>query len=58
MTQGKPLPPKIFNVVVDAVVSHWMMVVTPTDVETGGLGLMIIDLAAYFYSNDGLVAST
>ena len=24
MTQGDPLPPTIFNVVVDAVVRHWV----------------------------------
>ena len=24
MTQGEPLPPTIFNVVVDAVVHHWV----------------------------------
>ena len=48
----------IFNVVVDAVISHWVEVVTPTEVGTGGLGLPIVDLAAYFYSENGLVAST
>ena len=32
------------------------MVVTPNEAGTGGLGLTIIDLAAYFYVNDGLVA--
>ena len=34
------------------------MVVTPTEAGTGGLGLTIINLAAYFYANYGLVAST
>ena len=32
--------------------------VTPTDAGIGGLGLVIIDLAAYFYSDNGLVALT
>ena len=31
---------------------------TPTEAVTGGFGLMIIDLAADFYANDSLVAST
>ena len=44
--------------VVDAVIRHWVTVVTSTEVGTGGLGLTIVDLAAYFYANDGLVVST
>ena len=44
--------------VIDAVIRHWVTVVTPTETGTGGLGLTIIDLAAYFYTDDGLVAST
>ena len=27
VTQGDPLPPTIFNVVVDAVVQHWVTVI-------------------------------
>ena len=44
--------------VVNAVIRHWVTVVRPTEAGTGGLGLTIIDLAAYFYANDGLVKST
>ena len=58
VTQGEPLSPIIFNVVVDVVILHWVKVVAPTEAVTGGLGLTIIDLAGYFYSNDGLVVST
>ena len=29
MTQGKPLSPTLFNMVVDAVICHWGMVVEP-----------------------------
>ena len=58
VTQGDPLPPNIFNVVLDTVIRHWVTVVTPTEAGTGVIGLTIIDLAAYFYANDGLVAST
>ena len=56
--QSEPLPPMIFNVVVDAVIRHWVTVVMPKDVVTGGLGLTIIDLAEYFYAHDGLMAFT
>ena len=44
--QGAPLYPTIFNVVLDAVICHWVTVVTPTEAGTGGLGLAIIYLAA------------
>ena len=46
VTQGDPLPPMIFNGVLDAVIRHWVTLVTPTEEGTGGLGLNIIDLAA------------
>ena len=42
--------------VVDAVIRHWEMLVTPSEVVTGGLGLTIIDLTEYFYDEDGLLA--
>ena len=57
VTQGDPLSPTIFNVVVDAVIRHWVKVVTPTEAVMGGLGMIIIDLASYFYAEDGLVLS-
>ena len=58
VTQGDPLSPTIFNVVVDTVIYHWVTVVTPTEAGTGGLGLTIIDLVEYFYYDNDLVAST
>ena len=56
--QREPLPPTIFNMVVDAVICHWATLATPTEAGMGGLGLKTIDLSAYFYANNGLVAST
>ena len=56
--QGGPLFPTIFNVAIDAIIGHWLTVVTPTETDTGGLVLTIIDLAAYFYAKNGLVLST
>ena len=58
VTQGDPLSPTIFNVVMDAVIHHWVMVVMLTKAGMGGLGLTFIDLVAYFYANDGLMEST
>ena len=58
VTQGNPLYPTIFNVVVDSVIRHWVTVVAPTDAGTVGLGLMIIDLEEYLYAGDGLMSST
>ena len=58
MTQGKPISPTIFNVVMDAVIRHWVTVVTPTEAGTGGGGLTIIDLLAYLYTENILIAST
>ena len=48
----------IFNMVVDAVICHWVTVVNLEEEGTGGLGMTIIDMAAYFYAEDGLVAPT
>ena len=48
VTQGDPLSPTIFNVVVDAVIRHWVTVLTPTEAGKGELGLTIIDLVDYF----------
>ena len=38
VTQGDPLSPTIFNMVVDAVIGHWMAVVAPTEEGSEGLG--------------------
>ena len=43
--QGDPLYPSFFNMVVDAVIRHWLMVVTASKAGTGGLSLTIINLA-------------
>ena len=58
ITQGDPLYPMIFNVVLEDVIRHWVEVVSPTEDGTEVLRLLIHELAMYFYSNDGLVPST
>ena len=57
MTQGDTLPPKLFSVVMDSVIHHWLMVVAEIEKGTEGLGISIWDLATYFYANDGLIYS-
>ena len=56
MTQGEPLPPKIFNVLTDAVLWHWVTIVAVTEKtenpRTEGFGWGIQQLAAYFYANN------
>ena len=58
VTQGHFLSSTIFNMVVGVVIRHWVRVVTPSEEIAGGLGLTIIDLATYFYADNGLMAST
>ena len=45
VTQGNPLSHNIFNMVVGAIILHWVTVVTPSEEGTGGLGLTITNLA-------------
>ena len=54
VTQGYPLSPTLFNVVVNTVIHH----VAATEVGTNVLGLSMWYLAVYLYAENGLVAST
>ena len=58
VTQGEPLSPTIFNVVVDVVVPHWVSVMMEGKEEQGKSvqeGRHQNDL---FYADDGMVASS
>ena len=59
VTQGNPLSPTIFNMVVDTVIRHWVAVVGGPQEGSilEGLGTSIQDLLALFYAYDVLVAS-
>ena len=57
VTQGDPLSPTIFNMVVDAVVKHWVTVVIAGVEERGERGKEGRHQASQFYSYDGIVAS-
>ena len=55
VTQGNPLSPTIFNVVVDAVVHHWVTIVV-TEAETREeLGREGRHQAALFYADNGML---
>ena len=53
-----PLSPTIFNVVLDAVVRHWLHLATQEAVRRGERGRERRHQVALFYANDGMVAST
>ena len=56
MTQGDPLFPTIFNVVLDAVLRHWVIVMVEGAKERGECGKEGRHQAALFYLDDGMVA--
>ena len=58
VTQEDPLTTTLFKMVMDSVIRHWVMVVAATMEGKEGLGLLIRNLEAYLYAEDGLVAST
>ena len=58
VTQGDPLSPTIFNVVVDTVVRHWVTGVIVDVEERGELGKEGRHQAALFYADDGMVTSS
>ena len=56
VTQGNPLSTTIFNVVVDAVVCHWVTLAVEEAETRGGRGLEGRHQAALFYTDNGMVA--
>ena len=57
MTQGDPLSPTIFNVVVDAVVRHWILLATKEAERRGEQGREGRHQAALFYVDNGMIES-
>ena len=57
VTQGDHLSPTLFNMVVDTVIRNWVMVVVPTVDGLEVHDLSVGELAAYFYADNGIVAS-
>ena len=57
VTQGNPLSPTIFNVVVDAIIRHWVHGVVEETEAQGETGREGRNQAALFYANNGVVTS-
>ena len=58
VTQGDPMSPTIFNVVVDAVVRHWVMMALDEAENRGDRGNEVRHQAAIFYADYSMVASS
>ena len=56
-TQGNPLYPTILNIVVDAFIRHWVMVVAGEDAGPEGFGRTVQKLAALLYAENRLLMS-
>lgn len=57
VTQGEPLSPRIFNLMVDAVVHKWLRETLGKEAANSGIGLEIRRLLTAFYVDNGLIAS-
>ena len=57
VTQGGPLSPKIFNIMVDAVVREWMRRLLSDDACANGYGYAVWAFLAIFYADDAFVAA-
>ena len=57
VTQGGPFSPRIFNVMVDAIIREWLRLVLGEEVAKSGLGERIRQFLVAFYADDGLIQS-
>ena len=58
VTQGRPLSPKLFNIMVDAIVKEWLHQVLSANKAESGIGTAIRYFVVLFYADDGYIAST
>ena len=58
MTKVDPLSLTIFNVVVNSVVCHYILLVSVGTRGQYGWGIEVLHSATFLYADDGLVAST
>ena len=56
VTQGGPLSPTLFNVLVDAMTWHWIMVLADVGAGTGGFVRAVHMMVMFFYADNGLLA--
>ena len=57
VTQGGPLSPTIFNMMVDAVIFQWVPLVEGEEVGINGFGRAVQWLAAFFHAIERLLDS-
>ena len=57
VTQGGPLSPRLFNVMVNAVVREWLRQVLGDESAKSGYGDHVRNFLALFYVDDGYIAS-
>ena len=57
VTQSGPLSPKIFNIMVDAIVREWFRIMMGDDAAMEGYGEEFRCMLAIFYADDAFVAS-
>ena len=58
VTQGDPLSPTIFNMVIGTVLRHWIMVVVEEEAGPDGFSRAVRSLVVLFYTKGGLLEST
>ena len=58
VTQGDPLSPTIFNVVVDVAVRHWLTIAVQEAERRGERGREGLHQTALLYADDGMLASS
>ena len=57
VTQGVPVSPKVFNILVDVVVRNWITVLVEKAPGVEGFNRAVNWMAAFFYANYGLLVS-
>ena len=57
VTHRDPLSPNILNMVVDAIIKHWVIVVAGEEASPYGFRCDIKWLAMFFYADDGILDS-
>ena len=57
VTQGGPLSPRLFNIVVDAVVREWLRRALGEEAAKNGVAAMAAKFIVLFYVDDGYIAS-